>query len=31
MVFSCCPQDLIPINGPDCTPKDIEVEIHRAP
>jgi uncharacterized protein YcgI (DUF1989 family) len=29
LVFSCCPQDLIPINGPDCIPKDIEVKIQQ--
>ncbi len=27
MVLSSCPQDLIPISGPDCTPKDVWVEI----
>ncbi len=27
LVFSCCPQDMIPINGPDCVPKDCHFEI----
>ncbi|MEE8534430.1 MAG: urea carboxylase-associated family protein [Kiloniellales bacterium] len=31
LVFSCCPQDLLTTNGPDRTPKDIEVEVRRRP
>ncbi len=27
VVFSCCPQDIIPINGTDCLPKDCHFEI----
>jgi uncharacterized protein YcgI (DUF1989 family) len=27
LVFSCCPQDVIPINGTDCVPKDCHFEI----
>jgi len=27
VVFSCCPQDIIPINGTDCVPKDCHFEI----
>ena len=27
VVFSCCPQDMIPINGTDCVPKDCHFEI----
>lgn len=27
MVFSCCPQDMIPINGVDCTPRDAAFEV----
>jgi len=27
LVFSCCPQDMIPINGADCVPKDCHFEI----
>lgn len=27
VVFSCCPQDVIPINGVDCVPKDCQFEI----
>ncbi len=27
VVFSCCPQDMIPINGADCVPKDCHFEI----
>ena len=27
VVFSCCPQDMIPINGLDCLPKDCHFEI----
>lgn len=27
LVFSACPQDLVPINGRDCTPKDAHFEI----
>ncbi len=26
VVFSCCPQDVIPINGADCVPKDCHFE-----
>ena len=26
VVFSCCPQDIIPINGTDCVPKDCHFE-----
>ena len=27
IVFSCCPQDVIPINGADCVPKECHFEI----
>ena len=27
LVFSCCPQDMIPINGVDCTPRDAAFEV----
>lgn len=27
VVFSACPQDIVPINGPDRTPKDVHFEI----
>ncbi len=27
VVFSCCPQDMVPINGADCVPKDCHFEI----
>jgi uncharacterized protein len=27
IVFSCCPQDLVPINGKDCTPKAAHFEV----
>ena len=27
IVFSCCPQDVIPINGDDCVPKECHFEI----
>lgn len=27
VVFSCCPQDVIPINGVDCAPKECQFEI----
>jgi uncharacterized protein YcgI (DUF1989 family) len=27
VVFSCCPQDMIPINGADCVPKECHFEI----
>ncbi len=27
VVFSCCPQDVIPINGVDCVPKECQFEI----
>lgn len=27
VVFSCCPQDLIPINGMECAPKECHFEI----
>ncbi len=27
VAFSCCPQDIVPINGPDCTPVDAHFEI----
>lgn len=27
MVFSACPQDIVPINGADCVPKDVHFEI----
>lgn len=27
MVLSACPQDLVPINGPDCVPKHVDVYI----
>tara|TARA_B100000686_G_scaffold183905_1_gene190785 strand:+ start:657 stop:1256 length:600 start_codon:yes stop_codon:yes gene_type:complete len=28
VAFSCCPQDMVPINGVDMIPKDAAVEIH---
>jgi uncharacterized protein YcgI (DUF1989 family) len=27
IAFSACPQDIVPINGTDCTPKDVHFEI----
>lgn len=30
MVFSSCPQDIVPINGPGCTPKEAHFEILAA-
>jgi len=27
LAFSCCPQDVTPINGPDRTPRDCHIEI----
>ena len=27
IVFSACPQDIVPINGADCTPKDVHFEL----
>ncbi len=27
VVFSCCPQDILPINGTDCAPKECHFEI----
>jgi uncharacterized protein len=27
IVFSACPQDIVPINGADCTPKDVQFEV----
>jgi uncharacterized protein YcgI (DUF1989 family) len=27
VVFSACPQDIVPINGTDCVPKDAHFEI----
>jgi uncharacterized protein YcgI (DUF1989 family) len=27
IVFSACPQDLVPVNGRDCTPTDAHFEI----
>jgi len=27
IVFSACPQDIVPINGADCVPKDVHFEI----
>lgn len=27
VVFSCCPQDIVPINGMDCTPQECHFEI----
>ena len=27
IVFSACPQDIVPINGRDCVPKDVQFEI----
>jgi uncharacterized protein YcgI (DUF1989 family) len=27
IAFSACPQDIVPINGADCTPKDVHFEI----
>jgi uncharacterized protein YcgI (DUF1989 family) len=27
IAFSCCPQDIVPINGPDCTPVECHFEI----
>lgn len=26
-VISACPQDMVPINGPDCTPRDLAFEV----
>ena len=26
LVLSACPQDVTPINGPDCVPREIELE-----
>lgn len=26
LAFSCCPQDIVPINGADCTPRDAAFE-----
>ena len=31
VVFSACPQDIVPINGADCVPKDAHFEIVLAP
>jgi len=31
VVFSACPQDIVPINGADCTPKDVHFEIFGSP
>jgi uncharacterized protein YcgI (DUF1989 family) len=30
VVFSCCPQDMVPVNGVNCTPTDVDFEIQRA-
>jgi uncharacterized protein len=30
IVFSACPQDIVPINGSDCVPKDVHFTIGRA-
>jgi uncharacterized protein YcgI (DUF1989 family) len=30
VVFSACPQDIVPINGVDCVPKDAHFEIFRS-
>ena len=30
VVFSACPQDMVPINGADCVPRPAHFEIHRA-
>jgi uncharacterized protein len=30
VVFSACPQDITPINGPDLTPRDISIEVFPA-
>jgi hypothetical protein len=30
VVFSACPQDIVPINGADCVPKDVHFTISRA-
>lgn len=30
LVLSACPQDITPINGPECTPTDLLVDIVRA-
>jgi uncharacterized protein YcgI (DUF1989 family) len=27
VAFSACPQDIVPINGADCAPKDVQFEI----
>lgn len=27
VVFSACPQDLVPINGVNCTPRDVELRV----
>jgi uncharacterized protein YcgI (DUF1989 family) len=27
IVFSACPQDLVPVNGRNCTPTDVHYEI----
>ena len=31
VVLSACPQDQVPVNGPDCTPRPIAVEVLSAP
>ena len=30
VVFSACPMDVFPTNGPDCTPKPVAYEVHRS-